>query len=106
MKYLNKSMEDFDNYEKYAFQLFDNNLELIESYIDIFLSKVHFKDKWDLFVYVSIKFESEEYASNLLVVPSFMDRTGDSHRKKCTIPVDQTMRINGRSYRVLFDCYD
>jgi len=106
MKYLKKSVKDFDNYEKYVYQMFDCDLESIEDNIDYTYDKVHFKDRWDVFIFTTMHLEEDEYASDLLVIPSFMHSVGNKHRLKCDCAVDTLYKVNGRSYRIIYDCFD
>jgi hypothetical protein len=111
MKLFNKSIKQFDSFEKVAWSLLHDSryssvkdtVMRLEQHKDY--GKVHYKDKWEVIVHTTIAMSKEEYSGNLIVVPSGMWDTFDKaiRRMCCGIHTEEYTCSSGRKYLIGFD---
>ena len=112
---LTKSIKNFDNFEKTAWNYYlqygikdRKNKEIVNEIGNLpVLKSVHYRDRWDVFVYYMIEMSQCEYSGNLLVVPANQYVKIQEHHKTmcCGIFYGEFTSLydKSRKYAILFD---
>ncbi len=115
MKIFGKRIEEFDSFEKSVlhFAKYDSDKSDLEAASRLAktveeceaLKLVHYKDKWDLYVYAMISMWQVEYAGKLTVFPKNMEREFEKECRSMCCGISQVLwtSVNDRKYWVGFD---
>lgn len=114
MKIFGKRFTDFDSFEKSVlhFNTFNNESDFdsasrLAKHVEEneVLKYVHYKDKWDLYVYACISMWQVEYAGHLTIYPEHMEKQFFEDCKKMCCGISQVLwtSVSGRKYWIGFD---
>jgi hypothetical protein len=117
-----KKYENFDSYEKTVFDWDAMHFEYLQQenktkcktksqFVEEILLKnetykhVHYKDVWDLYVFIRLEMEKVEYSGGLVVFPDFMSNQFNKAvtRMCCGIFTNRYTALSGRTYLLGFD---
>lgn len=117
-----KKYENFDSYEKIVFDWDAMHFEYLQQenqtecktksqFVEEMLLKnetykhVHYKDVWDLYVFIRLEMEKLEYSGGLVVFPHFMSHKFNKAvaRMCCGIFTNRYTALSGRTYLLGFD---
>lgn len=111
---LEQSIEKFDSFEKTVWNKFFTERKdvSVNDFVDYvsnhkLLKKVHYQDRWDMYVDIQILMDKFEYSGNLLIVPARQYYEIKKHLKKlcCGIYTGHKRSVINpkRNYCIAFD---